>query len=204
METDMSTDTITEEHKQRLIDKYRDINVDWGDWWESTIECFAEDCADQGIAVATNKSGSLDVAFSLGYSQSDYASFAGYISEDTLELFIKTHAHGSYPITSKLIAEGGWVRVNWSSNDRFRFGVSVDSDLIEGVLGSDHPFAEMWDAQLADELYELERLVESTNKAMCKKLYNILQDEYEYLTSDEAVWETIVANELDQEEQDNE
>ena len=30
-------------------------------------------------------------------------------------------------------------------------------------------------------------------------LYKMLQDEYEYLSSDEAVWESIVANDLDEE-----
>ena len=37
-----------------------------------------------------------------------------------------------------------------------------------------------------------------------QNLYDLLESEYDYLTSDEAVWETIVANELNLDEEENE
>ncbi|MEI2419292.1 hypothetical protein V6O07_03390, partial [Arthrospira platensis SPKY2] len=55
---------------------------------------------------------------------------------------------------------------------------------------------EQWDKQLENESAELEEAVTDQFRAYMRDLYRRLEAEYEYQTSDEAVWETIDANEL--------
>ena len=40
-------------------------------------------------------------------------------------------------------------------------------------------------------------------KSRMRKLYDDLEQEYDYLTSDDVVWDSIVANELDKEQEDD-
>jgi hypothetical protein len=61
---------------------------------------------------------------------------------------------------------------------------------------------EQWQRQLETEVDEFEKDVIEQWRAYMGDLYRRLEDEYDYLTSDEAVWETIEANEWDQDEED--
>ena len=54
--------------------------------------------------------------------------------------------------------------------------------------------------ELNDETPDLEETLIDICRGYMRALYSDLRTEYEYLTSDEAVWETIVANDLHNEE----
>jgi hypothetical protein len=49
---------------------------------------------------------------------------------------------------------------------------------------------------LEDEWQSLEQDILDISRGYMRDLYRKLEKEYDYLTSDEAVWETIVANDL--------
>jgi hypothetical protein len=42
----------------------------------------------------------------------------------------------------------------------------------------------------------IEEIIKDTVDSLCSDLYRKLEETHEYLTSDEVVWESIVANEL--------
>ena len=63
-----------------------------------------------------------------------------------------------------------------------------------------------WDYQLDQEYTSFETAVTAIIRGYCQSLYIALDEEHEHLTSDESVWEAIVANEwettLESEEED--
>lgn len=194
----MSAVVIDTDYKDKLIEKYRDINVDWGDWWDLVYEDFVEDCAKVGIEVQSDS-----FEFSLGYSQSDYANFKSDTSD--VLLYIKAHDNlDNYPMVQKLLAEGGYVRFSTGSMYKHAVSTVVNSDTFLWVVGSDHPFQELWDGLLDEELCALELTSDEVINQKHDELYRKLREACDWLTSDEVVWDTIVANELDKEEQDDE
>lgn len=185
-----------------LIEQYRDINTDC-DWWDCIYDSFTEDMKEVGIDVR-------DMRFSGFWSQGDGASFTGYIGDN--KLFFEHHKLGDkYPWLTKLIAHGGDFAlsiVRTSHHYVHENTVSVElshTDMFHNVLPDDDVRAEIirqWDYLLDGEYEGIAQAATDIIRDYCRDLYQQLEDEYEYLTSDEAVWEAIVANELDQPEEE--
>ena len=187
-----------------LIEKYRDINVDH-DWWDCVYDMFQEDMAQAGIEVR-------DTCFSGFWSQGDGASFTGYIKDN--KLFFEHHKlTETYPYITKLMAMGGdftltiertghhyvhenTVSVDLSFTDMFYTIVPRDDGGLRDAI------AEQWDNLLDAEYLALIDTVQDIVRDYCRDLYDRLETEYDHLTSDEAVWEAVVANELDQPEEE--
>lgn len=189
--------------KEQLIEKYRDINVD-GDWWhEDVYSWFEERCDEQGVSIARlNKNNARDISWSGFWSQGDGASFGGKIEDYAKALGGRLN---DYPILNKYITElNGYISCNWNTNYRYNgianFSINVED--IDAYLDSDHPFGELWREQMNTELDAVECHLLDLVEDLCSLLYKSLEDEYEALTSDEAVWETIVANDLDKLEEE--
>lgn len=199
--------------KAELIDKHREINVNYDGWWESVYEWFEEQCRERGVNLYTRQETSQhgmrtptsrmvpDIVWSGFWSQGDGAAFGGHIHQ--WAKFLGDQAD-RYPMFSKYaIDSNGWVTARWVAgrhNSISNFDFNVEP--FENYLEDDHPFAEIWQEGLDAELDSVEALVLDSIDDLCYLLYNTLRDEYEALTSDEAVWETIVANELDKENED--
>ena len=63
--------------------------------------------------------------------------------------------------------------------------------------------SQAWLAVLTDGVHaDFESLFKDTFKDHMRTLYRTLQEEYDYLTSDEAVQETVIANDLNVEKDD--
>src|SRR5574344_302457 len=65
---------LDEKTKDKVLEKYKDFNVDGFDWWNWAYEDFAEQCLKKGIEVDLKHT-----YFSLGYSQSDYAAITAQV-----------------------------------------------------------------------------------------------------------------------------
>lgn len=184
-----------------LIEQYRDINTGY-DWWDCVYDAFREDMEKVGIEVE-------DMRFSGFWSQGNGASFTGYIREKP---FFTHHNLGeSYPWMAKLMALGGSfdLRIVRTGHHYVHENtVSVElshTDMFRNVLPDDDVRAEIirqWDYLLDGEYEGICQTVTDIIRDYCRDLYGQLQDEYEYLTSDEAVWEAIVANDLDKVEEE--
>ena len=184
--------------KDQLLEKYRDINVD-GDWWhEDVYGWFEEQCNEQGVEIGRLNKGKLrDISWSGFWSQGDGASFGGKVIDYTKALGDRLN---DYPILYKYITElNGYIDCRWNTNYRYN-GISnfnIEVEDIGAYLDADHPFEDIWDKQMNQELDAVECHLLDLVEDLCSLLYKSLEDEYEGRTSDEAVWDTIVVNELD-------
>jgi len=193
--------------KAALIEKYRDINVDTDDWYDYIYEDFIADCEAQGIEVATQTRSlgkgmrtTPDITWSGFWSQGDGAAFGGRV-DDINKLLGATIS--IYPMVDKYVNElKGYYRQSWDTGHNNNMVQYNDYEIedIELYLGDDHPFTEIWQEQLEMEMEQVDEDVRLRVNSLCGDLYRRLEREYEDLTSDEVVWDTIVANELNNEE----
>ena len=183
--------------KTELINKYRDINIDHDDWFECIYDGFKEDMRDKGIEVER-------MFFSGFWSQGDGACFEGGFYDT--KLFINEHFRSDqYPMIRKLIDEGGSVVLSCSHRGHYYHenctSFSLDADYLSDVLPNFTDFhgvvLDTMDMVLTTELEDFETISTEIFKDYMRSLYRRLEKEYDYLTSDDAVWEAIVANELD-------
>lgn len=188
-----------------LIDKHRDINVSHYDWDGAVRETFRERMTEIGIYVDK-------IYFSGFWSQGDGACFEGSVWH-----WGKFLTHCGYPEDEHQalhqIARENWsVRAKHSGRYYHEMCTSFDietinpDDELEDVFKAYYCPHESelkqtaWYAVLKG--YDYEKLSEEFIAAFrdeMRGLYRTLGAKHDYLTSDEAVWGTIVANELDEE-----
>lgn len=186
-----------------LIDKHRHINVEH-DWWDNCYEQFIHKLDTLGLDVSPD-----DMSFSGFWSQGDGASFTGYIHRDNMKKFMEEHAlHLIYPaayyfaqqneLSAKLVRSAS----HYCHENTVRIDINTDymaADLSE-YEDSDDPrdavYCVMWDKFWNEEFSNFEEQVQSACRGWMKLLYNELECDYEALTSDEAVLDTLQANNM--------
>lgn len=180
------------EIKDELIDKHWDINVDH-DWWEYTYDEFKIEMQTKGITVD-------DMNFTGFYSQGDGASFTGRI--DMIQ-FLKVHELEQQFMGATFFAGEGELYADIKrGSSRYYHEDSVNINLEADTYNNyedDSIRYEVYDTMetvLNSEWKDLEEQVSDICKGYMQDLYSKLRDEYEALTSREAIWETIVLNEL--------
>lgn len=178
-----------------LVDKYRDINVDWDDWHECIVDDFKTSMLDVGIRVER-------VYFSGFWSQGDGACFEG---SAVFPKFMDNFPDTKYPMMRKLLKHKGDVYFDCSHSGHYYHenctDFSIEADRLYDVLNTETDIREKavehMDEVLNQELNSFEEEATELFRDMMRDLYKKLRDGYEYYTTDEAVWDTIVANELD-------
>lgn len=212
-------------HQCSLIDKHRDINVDY-DWWVDTIANFAELTKKFGIEIETEsarRGGRLNISFALHQQgaganfKTEWFNVADVIAKgreimslphDHDDAWIKT-SESRVPMALRAVFERleekygvqmlrasradilGNVKVR-GTNSRDWQNVEVEFDDDEDTTNADEDEPFMQELQA-----ELEALMKDLVTDLARALYRDLDDEYDYQTDDEQVWESIVANELD-------
>lgn len=195
----------------KLIEKYRDINVHYDDWYAGVYDVFAEEMLAMGIEINNTErminsprayGKELDISFSGFWSQGDGAAYSGEIVD--IQLFMKVN-NLDYPMVSKLMENNAYYRISWGYTERgYRIrNLNIDLDTFESVLEDNHPLAEIWDEELNSQIDEFEEDVASCIQETFNDLYKKLYDEYDYLTSDDAVKEAILANDLHKDTEDD-
>lgn len=220
-------------HQMALIERHRDINVDY-EWWRPTIEHFVERVNELGLDVKFD-----DVQFSGFWSQGDGASFTftsyslGYVLDRCTGVMAKhaalddghREAMLGSPVYVAIIAfAGGFLQefekyrlcgqaflddhlgcvtilarrtgYHYSHSNtvtaRFECG-AADLDDAKEVFGVD----------LESVLDDNDDWLDKAIKAIADALYDELESEHDYQTEDDQVWESIVANELDEPEEED-
>lgn len=188
---------------ERTIDKYRHINVEHHDWWDCTCDMFKEDMKEQGIYVS-------NTYFSGFCSQGDGACFEGHL--DDVPLFLeKNYKPEDYPMIRKLLDSGGTVKFSVSHSGHYYHENStryyIEADRLEHVVDMPTDFhqqiVEQWESILDKEIVDFEKQSVEIFKNHMRTLYRKLEEEYDHLTGDEAVKETILANDLQEESDDD-
>lgn len=195
--------------REDLINKHRYINVDGCfDWWECIESDLREDMAELGFKVG-------QMYFSGFASQGDGACFTGRMI-DWKKFYTKVPEFvRDFPYLSEFLKDEG---ANYTAEHHGRYNhenctsheydsgleweVSATGRRDLSIMSPDEMmrFA-LYQKALPEEEGVLDWLKDFF-KGKMRKLYRDLEAEYNYLTSDEGVWESIVANELDEELED--
>lgn len=184
----------------KMLEKHRHINVEH-DWYDYEYESFREDMKAKGIDV-------VRMYFSGFWSQGDGACFEGGF--DDVRLFIDSHFKDTdYPMIRKLLDEGGSVVINCNHSGHYyhenctRF--SIGADELQYCMNMPTEFHEQvvasMDEKLSMEVGEFETASIEIFKSHMRDLYRRLEAEYDHLTSDEAVAEAVIANDLNDEDE---
>jgi hypothetical protein len=217
-----TTTRVFTPHEQALLDKYRTCNVDYDGWSEFTIENFcttarafgfslrAEDLQWSGfwsqgdgasfvfspVTLYELLTAGDAVVLSGEYEQGDYGFLALYEAIDKL-----VGVEARLCSEGRAVAEGITLVARRTSTHYCHSGtvmvdaeVDIDEDTITSVPGlcarlfpvSD---SEYWSIETTRK--QLDDLISD----IADTLYRALEAEYEHQTSDEVVWESILANE---------
>lgn len=206
-----SFEELSPEAQEKALDKYRDINVDYNDWHDTIITDFEEDLRDNfGFE-------DVKVQYSGFYSQGDGASFEGRCedqdkfmrnglditkSTDLIDMGEekKSDDNDLVDLVGDLRNIGFDTRERYSPDDFYFSVVRTSSrysheNTIEGEVELDEIDMDDDDDRDVDKM--LEDLVDKTTewaRSKSKELYDSLYKYYEELQEDDAVKDTIIAN----------
>lgn len=179
---------------KELIEQHREINVDTSWWYQDVFNSWTEKLKEKGIEAE-------DFAFSGFWSQGDGASFRGKIN---VVAFMRAHEFDhKYPATfymaehdevhlrlfreASLYSHEHTITLSSECEEYNPYDTAEDLrySVFETMLEES---IKEWAAFETDVLHEC--------RAYMRLVYAELEQDYYSLTSDEAVWETIQANEL--------
>ena len=197
-------------YSDAFLDTHRDINVDH-DWWDSVCDDFQQICEILGIELNDN-----EPRFSGFWSQGDGASWAGryraqglgYAGLEYLPTYdlapakIREHApkdEALHRIADELcflarIYGPTFAKVGRSSL-RYSHEMTMQIDEWE-------PYYEEHEDRPEEVATHIEETLLEQFRDLARWLYSTLEDEHDCLTSDEAVAETLEANEIYEEEEE--
>lgn len=177
-------DELSSEAQERALEKNRDINAHQ-DWHEFTIDKWKERLEELGFS-------NPDISFSGFSSQGDGASFTATINFHTLlNHLIMCNIDPALCDVALRFAEnnqlsGSILRLDRHYSHEKTVVVSLELDYF-------HDPRKIW----RDKELELTNTVQIYAREIMRKIYKELEAEYEYLTSDEAVKESLIINEYD-------
>jgi hypothetical protein len=183
--------------KEKALTTYRDLNINFI-WWDDEFEDFIELCSYLGIAVIKDS-----IKFRGFYSQGDGSAFSAKADIPKLQDAIKNQSWKNYAplqefpfsptdidrrvlaLVAKNILPGEPQIINRSRS----FNVAVDLGIyLINESNKDHD-------NIFEELEKLETWLRDIANVLNKYLYNSLEKQYEFLTSDTAIKESILTNE---------
>ena len=170
---------------EKIIEKNRYINTDYA-WYDDTINDFIEEMEKRGIDIEYK-----NVKFSGFYCQGDGASFTCNLSSNYIDNWI-TANKDEFPKLFKMVGKEfiyGKLEKN-SYATHYCHDKTVDLFL---YVNNEDEYSE----EFNEEMEKLERLMETNLRSYMVELYNRLEKEYDYLTSDESIIETLEATEYE-------
>lgn len=158
--------------KEKAIKRFSDINVDFEEWSDYTIENYTNKLNELGYD-------DVKCYFSGFWSQGDGACFTAVVN---LYKWGKKHK-----ISTKLIEKGD-MTAKITHNFRYYYAKSTNVEVYVNGESNDKIEA------LRDKI---ESIIEKEREEIGNELYKELRDQYNYLTSEEAIVETIKANDYE-------
>lgn len=200
---------LSQSAQDAILDKHRDWNVDGGyDWWEAVYEQFIEAMKEVGIEVdtrteRTHKGKTFEspaICFSGFWSQGDGACFNGRVADWNLVLtlhdFPMLLEHREYFDTMEFrwYTHGNYCHehtLEFTDNDSYPVFITAEHENLLRAAA-----AHQLEDELALEWERFKETYEEVVKSYCRKLYSSLEEEYDYLTSDACVLESLSANDM--------
>jgi len=193
-------DALTARQKDEILDKHRGWNVDHYDWWDGVYEQFKRDLDAIGIEVDR-------MYFSGFWSQGDGACFEGKVTD--WAAFLESVGYTCTALTA--LAGRAWVfRVKHNGHYYHEHCTSFSSDLAspddysESEMDDFLHYSSPYDTDIQNAAFvailrgynfsSLHDEFEEAFRGHMRDLYGRLEAEYDHLTSDEAVLESLDAN----------
>lgn len=195
-------------YSQDFIDAHRAFNVGH-DWWDSVYSDFHQICEILGIDLDKN-----EPSFSGFWSQGDGASWTGAYNAvgrriptyDLAPQKIREHAPKDeelHRIADELcllarVYFPTYIQVSRNIG-HYVHSSTMNVETLELCVGGEW-YADYHDHGIADEVLDhVNDTLQDLFRALAGWLYTTLETEYDYLTSDEAVIESLEANEIEEE-----
>lgn len=163
--------------QQKVIDNNRDINVDYPEWHDPIIEEWKERLESIGFH-------DVEISYSGFCSQGDGASFtSGEIEVEKVLRHLRVFSKYRRYVPNDNCDY--WVKVI-RTDSRYYHENSVRVDDYIHYTGTQNQL---------DKVYEIINLISEFVHEKSKEIYRNLNTEYDYLTSDDAVRDALLANE---------
>lgn len=188
---------LNDEAKRKALNKNRDLNFAF-DWWDSVGEDFVNLCSYLGIKVFKES-----IQFRGFYSQGDGSAYSARVDFAKLQDAIGKQSWKAYaPLQEfpflppdidrrvmKLVVNGLLPAEPQIIGRTKQFGIVTDLGIyVIDQNGREHP-------NIFDELQKLEEWLRSLAEILNQFLFDSLENQYDYLSSDEAIEESFLANE---------
>jgi hypothetical protein len=209
-----SFDELPKEAKEKAIEKNRDINIEYTEWYEPIIDNFEYAMEKLGLT-------DVEVEFTGFYSQGDGASFTARVENE--ELFLKRALDinastefldmGENEDTSKEDDElrqlmGDLRNIGYDTREKLKpedlymeiFRISSrysHENTIEASVKMEELDVEDDDRDWNKFQDEMESMITDWAREESKELYQRLEEYYEGLQSDEEVAKTLIANDYE-------
>jgi hypothetical protein len=183
--------------KAKALTTYRDLNIGF-DWWDDEFEDFMQLCAYMGIAVIKES-----IKFRSFYSQGDGSGFSALVDIPKLVTAIANQSWKDYAPMQEFdfdvpqvdrrvmaLVAGGLLPGEPQIIGRSRqYGVVTNLGITEVIKdGKTHD-------NIFEELDKLEEWLRSVAEILNRYLYQSLEKQYDFLTSDTAIKESLLTNE---------
>lgn len=185
-----------EELKEKVLKKYHDINTDRNGWWDDVYENWIEDLKNHGFE-------DVKIYFSGFWSQGDGACFIGKVNIINFINTFKDEILDTLNITEKRL---NLISGLQESYDFLTYKIKQfdTHNYHEYTIKADYeyylyPFqyhAKLYNF-LEKAVYQLQDFITEKARFYSHKIYVDLENHYEYLTSEEAILETLEANEYE-------
>ena len=171
-----------EKLKEKVLQKYYDINVDFEGWYDGVYENWMEDLKNYGFE-------DVKIYFTGFCSQGDGACF---ISKNIkLSLLAEKLNFSSREIkVIKALQEQGYIYSELTHNNQYYHEYSTYFVIYDGYTRA------TW-KHILKIVSRLETATKNLIIALSKGIYRDLQKEYEYLTSEDSILETLKLNDYE-------
>lgn len=181
-----------EELKELVLEKNRDINVDNNYWFEGTLESWKERLMEYGFIEP-------DIRFSGFWAQGDGASFTS--KAVYLDLYLKAFRPTAYSdrqikLFLDLIRNYDVVEFSVERRDNRHVHEYTTTVWCDDYLYNFNRCPRL-QLLLSNFIEDLRVHMQDKIEELNRKIYKDLNAEYDYLESDEAVMETLEANEYE-------
>ena len=167
---------LSEEAQQHALEKLRLINVDYQDWHDFTLDDWKTELNKMGFYDAK-------IYYSGFWCQGDGACFIGNLDIETYLTYVKRKTK-----FKKLLDLKDYINISITHNWHHYFASSTDINI--------YCYTEET-KEIENLLSDLEEIIKNHREEIGNQIYKDLEESYIYLTSDEAIIDTIETNDYD-------
>lgn len=176
---------LTKEQKEKAIENYGDINTDY-DWYGESTNYYKTELEKIGLS-------DIDIFCSGFFSQGDGACFVAKIfNGDDIVKFCESIGIELRPMIKTLLKNDSIdIFINfYKTTHNYSHENTVSIEILIENMYHDKIYDYLND-KIQDDIINIWRV----NK--CKEIYKTLEKDYDYLTSEEVIAETLIANDYD-------